>query len=243
MQKLDFIVGLYSITCRRLNLPQQKWTKKLGENKLNSSFQLLQDQQCGSSRQQCPASRDRVNLGFTQPSPLLQVPPWVVTVSNEHYTLLTHPLFTSKSICGGLEMKHLKRDVYINFFLNMLLSISARLKKKVLSKTRSAHICCEGTGVIPSISKERPTALWWISSRHFHSHLWLQQLKLLHSLSLGMFLGDPAAAWISIAVGGPSTGGQHFTHALHQAAELTPSFSVHSTHPCHKGKSKSLWAC
>lgn len=33
-------------------------------------------------------------------------------------------------------------------------------------------------------------------------------------LSLGMFLGDPAAAWISIAAGGPSTGGQHFTHAV-----------------------------
>lgn len=39
----------------------------------------------------------------------------------------------------------------------MLLRILARLKKEVLSKTRSAHICCEGTGVIPSVSKEWPT--------------------------------------------------------------------------------------
>lgn len=53
-----------------------------------------------------------MNLGFTQPSPLLQVPPCVLTVSNEHYTLLTHPLFTSKSMCGGLEMKHEERVLY-----------------------------------------------------------------------------------------------------------------------------------
>lgn len=53
-----------------------------------------------------------MNLGFTQPSPLLQVPPCVLTVSNKHYTLLTHPLFTSKSMCGGLEMKHKERFLY-----------------------------------------------------------------------------------------------------------------------------------
>lgn len=163
------------------------------------------------------------------------------SLSNEHYTLLTHPLFTSKSMCGSLEMKHEKRFLY-KVLSKRVLSILARLIKKVLSKTRSAHICCQATEIIPSLSKEWPTAHWWISSRHFHSYLWLQKLRLLPSLSLDMFLGDPAALWIPIAAGGPSTSGHH-PCSLHQAAELTPSFSAHSTHPFCKGKSKSLWAC
>lgn len=109
---------------------------------------------------------------------------------------------------------NIKRDFYINIYLNMLLRLLARLKRKVLCKATLADICREGAGVIPGVSKEWPTARWWIVSRHFHSYLWLQQLKLLPSRSLGMFLGDPAVAWISTAGGGPSTWGKHFTHPL-----------------------------
>lgn len=151
---------------------------------------------------------------------------WVISIIP---CLLIH--YSQVNPCVVAWKWNIKRDFYINFYLNMVLWIFSRLKKEALSKTRSAHICCEGTGVIPSIFKEWPTAHWWIISRHFHSYLWLQQLKLLPSLSLGMFLGGPAAAWISIAVGSPSTGGQHFTHALsiRQQSSWLPPFS--SFHP------------
>lgn len=128
------------MTCHRLSLPQQKWTKKLGENKLNSSSQLLQHQQCGSSRQQCPESRDRMNLGFTQPCSKY-LPAYSLWVMSIIPCWLIH--YSPVNPCVVAWKRNVKRDLYINFFLNMLLFllfILARLRKKVPSKTRSAHV-------------------------------------------------------------------------------------------------------
>lgn len=116
--------------------------------------------------------------------------------------------------CAVAWKWNIKRDFYINIYPKVLLRLLARLKRKVLRKATLAHICQKGTGVLPGISKEWPTACLWIISRHFHSYLWLQQLKLLPSLSPGMFLGDPSVAWFSTVGGGPSTGGKPFTRAL-----------------------------
>lgn len=201
------------MTCHRLSLPRQKLTKKLGENELNSSSQLLQHQQCGSSRQQCPASRDRMNLGFTQPSPLLQVPPCILTVSNEHYTLLTHPLFTSKSMCGGLEMKHEETFLYKFLSKHVTEYISSTEKESIVQDQistravrehesfpafpRNAPLLTDGS--VPDISTPTcdysrssfsPPSLWacfWVTQQLLGSPLllWPQHWRTtLHPCSL-----------------------------------------------------------
>lgn len=210
----------------------------MGTNELNSSSWLLQHQQHGSSRWRCPAFGDRTNSGSTR----LQVPPCALPVSNEHHTLPTHPLLTGKPMRGSSEIKHKKGFFNINMYLNVLLRLSARLKRKLLVEATLAHICREATGVIPGFSKEWPTHCWWIVSRHFHSYLWLQQLKLPPSLSPGMFLGNPAVAWISTAGGGPSTWGKCFARALcTRQHSWLPLLSRQFTHALWKWKSRSLW--
>lgn len=53
-----------------------------------------------------------MNSGYTRPLPRLQVPPHALPVSNEHYTLPTHPLLTGESMRGGLQMKHIRTFLY-----------------------------------------------------------------------------------------------------------------------------------
>lgn len=93
--------------------------------------------------------------------------------------------YSRVNLCVVAQKLNIKRDFFnINIYLNVLLRLSARLKRKLLCEATLAHIRREATGVIPGFSKEWPTLCWWIISRHFHSYLWLQQLKLLPSLSL-----------------------------------------------------------
>lgn len=127
---------------------------------------------------------------------------------------------------------NMKRHFYINFFLNMLLSILAQLKKKVLSKTRSAHV------LLGNMSH----------SQHFqempHCSL-MDQFQIFPLLPVitaaqasplplsGHVFGWPSSCLDLHCYCGPSTGGQHFTHALSTRQQslmiLPPDFS--SFHP------------
>ena len=98
-----------------------------------------------------------MNLGYTRPSPQLQVPPCVLPVSNEHYTLPTHPLLTSKSMRAGLEMKHKKRFLY-KYLSKHAAEIISWTEEESTMQGHVSNTRREGTGVISGISKEWPTA-------------------------------------------------------------------------------------